>query len=225
MAIHLNSKKKLVKNRPKNYIFDFDGTIADSLPAFIAVFNKLVRNNQNPLTPEEIQSLRNVGLRKAIKMAGLKWWQVPKLLVMGISDFHALVPGLEPFEDIPKVIKQLHARGDKLFIVTSNTQESVSTFLSKHNLEGYFEDTYANAGLFNKSRYINRIIVRNKLKRRDCIYIGDEVRDVKAARLSLIKVASVTWGFNTQNILSKQKPTYIINKPMQILDLPVRGKK
>lgn len=208
-----------------NYIFDFDGTIADSLPAFIAVFNKTVRNNKNPLTAEEIATLKGMTLRKAIKNLGIRWWQVPRLIVQGIPDFHALVPTLKPFDGIANTIKELHLRGDKLFIVTSNTRESVDIFLKENKLDKYFSDKYTNAGLFNKSKYIRKLIKNNNLKRKDCVYIGDEARDVQAARLAVIKIISVTWGFNNKELLKKQHPTYIIDKPQQLINLKIKKSK
>lgn len=202
-----------------NFIFDFDGTIADSLPAFVAVFNKSVRDNKDPLTTAEIERLRNLPSRRALKSAGVRWWQIPKLVVQGIPDFHALVPGLDTFSGLPDTIKALHKRGDKLYIVTSNTHESVEVFLAKHKLTKYFEDILTGAGLFNKSKYIRKLMKNNNLKRRETIYIGDETRDVQAARIALIKAVSVTWGFNTKKILKKQRPNYLIDTPSQLLDL------
>lgn len=201
-----------------NYIFDFDGTIADSMPAFIAVFNKTVRGNRNPITTEEIEVIRGMTIRRASKELGVKWWNVPKLVLMGMNDFHALVPSLKTFDGMKETIEELNKRGDKLYIVTSNTSESVETFLAKHKLEGYFTDISTSAGLFNKSRYIRRLIKRNNLKRRHSIYIGDEVRDIKAARLAGIKITSVTWGFNNEEILRRHLPTYLVSSPRQLLE-------
>lgn len=201
-----------------NFVFDFDGTISDSMPAFIAVFNKTVRHNKNPITTKEIELIRGMTIRRASKELGVKWWNVPKLVLMGMNDFHALVPSLKTFNGMKETIRELHKRGDKLFIVTSNTSESVETFLKKHKLESYFTDISTSAGLFNKSRYIRRLIKRNNLKRRHTIYIGDEVRDIKAARLATIRVASVTWGFNNEEILRRHLPTYLISEPKQLLD-------
>lgn len=207
-----------------NYIFDFDGTIADSLEAFIAVFNKTIRDNHDPLTAEEIARLRKMTAWQVARSLGIKWWKIPRLILQGIPDFHALVPGLKPFRGMKVVLRQLHARGDSLYIVTSNTQESVEVFLAKNKLTEYFSDIYTGAGIFNKSKYINKLITRNSLKRRQCVYIGDEVRDINAARLSLIKIASVTWGFNDTEVLRKHKPTYLINQPEQLLTIgPKKG--
>ena len=205
-----------------NYIFDFDGTIADSLPAFVAVFNRTVRSGDNPVTTEEIAELRDYSISKAARALGVRWWQIPKLIVRGMPYFYALVPDLKPCKDIPVVLKSLHERGDKLFIVTSNTKESVTVFLEVNNLSEYFTDISTNAGLYNKSRYIRRLMKRNHLKRSQSVYVGDESRDVKAARLAMIRIASVTWGFNSYKLLKKQRPTYLIDSPKQLLDIKLK---
>ncbi len=202
-----------------NYIFDFDGTLADSLPAMIAVFNKNVRNNEDPLTPEEIQHLRGMSSRKAIKHLGVRWWQVPKLLLAGLPDFKALVPTLESFPGLPEVIHKLHARGDNLYIVTSNTRDSVDEFLRLHKLDGYFSDIATGAGLFSKGKHIRRLMKQQDMKRKSTVYIGDETRDIQAARLARIRIVSVTWGFNTAAALKKRRPSYLIDNPKQLLEI------
>lgn len=202
-----------------NYIFDFDGTIADSLPAMIAIYNKNIRNNVDPLTTDEIQKLRGMSSRRAIKNLGVRWWQVPKLLIQGMPDFKALIPTLSTFKGLPMVIIKLHNRGDRLFIVTSNTRESVEEFLRQAKLDSYFEDIKGSASLFNKSKHLRKLIKQYGLKRRDTYYIGDETRDIQAARLAGIKIISVSWGFNTAEVLKKRRPTLIVNEPEELLEV------
>ncbi|MFZ1323603.1 MAG: HAD hydrolase-like protein, partial [Candidatus Saccharimonadales bacterium] len=141
-----------------NYIFDFDGTIADSLPAMIAIYNKVIRNNEDPLTPEEIRSLRGMSSRKALRQLGVRWWQVPKLLLRGLPHFQAMAANLDSFTGLRDVIKKLYERGDKLYIVTSNTRDSVDKFLAAQKLEPYFIDAVTGAGLFNKAKHIRRLM-------------------------------------------------------------------
>jgi len=205
-----------------NYIFDFDGTIVDSLEAFIAVFNKHVRDNKDPLTGDEIEKFRSMSSRKAIRYAGVRWWQVPKLLVRGIPDFKALLPSLQTFEGLPEVIRKLHKRGDKLFIITSNTNESVETFLKLHKLDEYFTGKDTAVGLFNKASHIRNMIKVYKLAKSETIYIGDETRDIRAAKLALVSSVSVTWGFNNVAILKKYKPTFLIHRPEDLLKIELQ---
>ncbi len=202
-----------------NYIFDFDGTLADSLPAMISVYNKIIRNNEDPLTPDEIQRLRGMSSRRALKHLGVRWWQIPKLLLRGLPDFQALAPLLPTFTGLPGVIKQMQKRGDNLYIVTSNTRDSVDEFLKAQKMEGYFIDMVTGAGLFRKAKHIRRLMKAHGLKRRETVYIGDETRDIQAARLAFIKPVSVTWGFNTRDVLLKQRPAFIIDDPKELLTI------
>ncbi|MFZ1324135.1 MAG: HAD hydrolase-like protein, partial [Candidatus Saccharimonadales bacterium] len=60
------------------------------------------------------------------------------------------------------------------------------------------------------------------LKRKDTVYIGDETRDIQAARMAFIRAVSVTWGFNTRRILEKQRPAYLIDTPEELLSIRLK---
>ncbi|PSB03825.1 HAD family hydrolase, partial [Merismopedia glauca] len=51
------------------------------------------------------------------------------------------------------------------------------------------------------------------------IYVGDETRDIEAARKSKIKAIAVCWGFNFREILAKYKPDFLIDRPSQLLEV------
>lgn len=202
-----------------NYIFDFDGTIVDSFDTMVGVFNDVVRTNDNPLTKEEISKLRKLSSRKALKKLGIRWWQYPKVVTVGIPEYLKRAPEQKVFEGMPELFKELKNRGDRLFIVTSMTHSVVEPLLRKNKIDGYFEYAFCGASLFNKSRYIRRLIKKYKLKRRQTFYIGDETRDINAGRLAGVKQISVTWGFNDVSILRKRRPTYIAHNPKAILKI------
>ena len=202
-----------------NYIFDFDGTIADSFVAMVAVYNKNIRASDNPLSPEEIQALRGMTSRKAIRSLGVHWWQLPKLLLSGLPDFKALIPTLKTFPGLPETLQVMHGRGDKLYIVTSNTRDSVDKFLELNKVPDYFTDIESGAGLFKKAKHIRKLMKKHHMARKHTVYIGDETRDIQAARLSFIKGVSVSWGFNTRAILEKQRPSFIIDEPKELLGI------
>jgi len=50
-------------------------------------------------------------------------------------------------------------------------------------------------------------------------YVGDETRDVEAARKAGVKTIAVTWGFNGEDILKKQKPDYLARRPEELIAL------
>ena len=55
------------------------------------------------------------------------------------------------------------------------------------------------------------------LKAEEMLYIGDEIRDIKAAKKAGIAVAAVTWGFNSRESLAAEKPDYLLDRPEDFL--------
>ena len=55
------------------------------------------------------------------------------------------------------------------------------------------------------------------LDQNQTVYVGDEVRDIEAARRAEIQVIGVTWGFNTRAVLKKNSPDTIVDNPADLL--------
>lgn len=53
----------------------------------------------------------------------------------------------------------------------------------------------------------------------ETIYVGDETRDIEAARKTNIEIIAVSWGYNSKQLLEKQKPDFLIDKPRQLVDI------
>jgi phosphoglycolate phosphatase len=53
----------------------------------------------------------------------------------------------------------------------------------------------------------------------DFIYVGDEYRDIEAAKAANVKIISVTWGFNSREVLENANSGYIAEDTEEILKL------
>lgn len=51
----------------------------------------------------------------------------------------------------------------------------------------------------------------------EVIYIGDETRDIEAARKSYVKAIAVSWGFNSKEVLAEQNPDFLIHQPQELI--------
>ena len=49
------------------------------------------------------------------------------------------------------------------------------------------------------------------------VYVGDEVRDIKAARQAGVAMAAVTWGFHRRELLAPCRPDYLLERPEELL--------
>ena len=80
--------------------------------------------------------------------------------------------------------------------------------LRKYNMDHYFSFVKS-ATLFDKTTQIKRILKKSKIKSEEAIYIGDEIRDIHAARAVGIDSGVVSWGYNDIEALNAEKPDQI----------------
>lgn len=197
-------------------IFDFDGTIADSFDYVAGFLERHVRKS-HPLTPEEKDTLRGMTMTEMALHLGSPKWKLPILFLVGRYAMTKEIYNVPIFEGIGKVIEQLQAEGHELVIVSSNNNRNIKKSLKQHHLYKFFTDLYGNAAFFGKKWAIRRVLKRNNLVAKDAVYIGDEARDVIAAKAAGIRVIAASWGFDDRHILATLEPTAIADSPEDIV--------
>lgn len=202
----------------KVLIFDFDGTIADSLPVLIKVYHELLPDKPE-LTKAQIRSLRGMKLTSIPGYLGIAWWRVPFLVRTGRRRMHKHMSEVEVFDGMAEVIETLHARGYTLLIGSSNSAENVKKFLKIRGLYTYFDGIYGHAGIFSKAGALRKILRRSRLQPENTYYIGDEVKDSVAAHEVGMPNISVTWGFNDKASLAATNPTKMVDEPHELLKI------
>ena len=199
----------------KLIIFDFDGTIANTIEIGIPIFNKLA-NKYNFVELKKLEELQNTTLKEFFRTHKISKIRFPFYFREFLEDLNKSIDDVKIYPDIKEVIKKLN-KHHKLGIVSANTKENIQKFLKKNNLEFCFDFIYNYPLIFGKSRVFKKLIKEKKLKKEDLIYIGDELRDIEASKKAGMNIISVTWGFNNKNILKKENPNFIADKPEDIL--------
>jgi phosphoglycolate phosphatase len=202
----------------KVIIFDFDGTIADTVDALVTIANRLALEfGYVPINSQELVLLRNLTAREIIKYSGVSLFKIPFMVIKVKGELKHKIPELTPIEGINAALIELHNQGYHLGIITSNSQENVNQFLKFHNLDYLFDFIYSGVTIFGKSTIINNVLRQKQFKPEVVIYVGDETRDVESARKANIKVVAVSWGFNSSEALGKQNPDFLIHHPCELL--------
>lgn len=196
-------------------IFDFDGTIADTLDYFIDFIAKEAR--LEPLTQKERDALNGMSLAKISRKLGHPWWKLPFLYFKGRRVMEPYIKDLEPFKGMPQLIKKLHAEGHELFIISSNTVRNMRTFLRKQHLRTSFLQIYGGVVVFGKGPALRQLLKEQHLELDDSVYVGDELRDVQAAQSIGMRAIAVTWGFANRENLKDAKPTAIADTPEELM--------
>jgi phosphoglycolate phosphatase-like HAD superfamily hydrolase len=200
-------------------LFDFDGTIADTHPMLIAILNRLADEfDYPPLSPEHVQAMRGLSSQEIIRQSQVSVFKIPFLIRRAKEEVQRQMPDVLPIPGMVTALKSLAAQGCQLGILTSNFEENVRIFLEHQQLDRLFAWVDAGMTIFGKHRMIQRVRDRYGVTTADLIYVGDETRDIDAAQRSGIPVVSVTWGFNTREILEIHNPDRLIDDPAQLKD-------
>ncbi|MBW4597441.1 MAG: HAD-IA family hydrolase [Brasilonema angustatum HA4187-MV1] len=204
----------------KVIIFDFDGTIADTVDALVSIANRLAGEfGYIPITQEELGLLRNLSSREIIKYSGISILKIPFLVKKVKTELKNKIKELKPISGIKEALVALNNEGYRLGIITSNSLENVTDFIKVNDLDKLFEFISSGVTIFGKTTIINNVLKQKQIKPQEVIYVGDETRDIEASKKANIKVIAVTWGFNSQEVLAKQHPDFLIHHPSQLLEV------
>ena len=198
----------------KNIIFDFDGTIADTYEDILNIVKDFKKYEYREVDFKEI---RDYGTRYLVKRSGIPFWKIPKLIYQVTSKLKKR-DNIKLFPEILDVFKKL-SENYNLGIVSSNSEENIRIILKKYKIENLFEFIYSDSSLFGKHLVLKRMCKKYKINQDNVIYVGDEDRDIIAAKKVKIKIIAVTWGFNSEKLLKKEKPDYLVNNPKDILEI------
>jgi HAD superfamily hydrolase (TIGR01549 family) len=204
----------------KVIVFDFDGTLADTFDAIVRITDGLAREfGYKPASPEDIVHLRNLTSREIIKQSGVSLFKLPFIMRKVKAELNNEIQSVSLVTGMREVLISLKEQGNQLGIITSNSKENVNLFLHKQGLADTFKFICSGTTLFGKNKIINNFLREEKLAFERVIYVGDETRDIEAAKRSKVKAIAVSWGFNSKEVLAKQNPDFLIDSPSQLIEV------
>lgn len=194
-------------------IFDFDGTIANSMWLILSIGEELL---DVQVTPEQIEEIRGLSAGQIVKHFHVPLIKVPKLLTRGRHIMKDRLHEVSVFDGMPALLHELHTGGYELHIMSSNSASNVRAFLRRHGLNEYFASINGSVGLLTKASALKKLIRKHNLSKNRVVYIGDEARDVEGAKKAHVPIISVGWGYNSPALLKSLKPDFFVNEPAEI---------
>jgi phosphoglycolate phosphatase len=197
-------------------IFDFDGTLANSVDLMFELYNSHVDEfGYLPIEREEFSELRRMGYAKAMRLKKVKARRLPKIALTLSREMHDRMDVVSPYEGIVEMLKRLKREGMTIGVLTSNQTLLVNEFFNKHSFPD-FDFVVSEKTIFGKDKALKKIIKRFELEKSQILYVGDEPRDVTASRRAKIKVIGVSWGLAGKEGFEKIKPDYLVNDTNQL---------
>lgn len=180
--------------RYKLVIFDLDGTLADTFPWFLANVNSVAdKFGFRRVGDEEIESLRHAGPRELLAHLKVPRWKLPRIS-RHMRQLKAQHAGIRLFPGVDDMLQALALKGVAMAMVSSDHETNVRRTLGPANVAriGHFA---CGASVFGKATKFKRVMRRAGVGARETLAIGDEVRDLEAARKAGIAFGAVAWGF------------------------------
>lgn len=207
-------------------VFDLDGTLLDTLSDLRDSVNFALLKNNLPLrSTEEVRAFVGNGIRLLIERA------VPentdkKIIDKCFADFKEhykqnSANKTKAYDGVIDMLQMLKAKGVKTAVVSNKADFAVKT-LAKEYFSGLLNCAYGEregvkrkpdpAGVFACIEEMGSTVG-------DSIYVGDSEVDVETAKNAGLPCVAVTWGFRDKGVLESMEPEYIIDSPMQIMDI------
>jgi len=202
----------------KLVIFDFDGTLADSFPYVLSIMDQLADEYRfQRVDKSEIETLRSSGAGQLIKRYRVPIWKIARIgnRVRGLmaENIHQIAR----FDGVDRLLQVLSAQGIQLAILTTNSCENVRRVLGAENaaLIRYYE---CGVSIFGKPAKIRKLLRKSGVSPQEALCIGDEIRDLEAARRVKVTFGAVSWGYTRIEALQAHSPDHVFTSVDQIVE-------
>lgn len=191
-------------------LFDLDGTLLDTLGDLTAAMNRtLTRHGLPERTRQQMRAALGNGARRLMELsvpAGTDGALFETLLAEYNTDYaaHCRIE-TAPYPGVDTLLRQLHAQGRKLAIVSNKPDEAVRALRAE-----FFVDTVPIAvgekqGIRRKPAPDTLLTAMAQLgaERTSTVYVGDSEVDIATARAAGLPCISVLWGFRDRDVLEQ----------------------
>ncbi|MDQ5984110.1 MAG: Phosphoglycolate phosphatase [Eubacteriales bacterium SKADARSKE-1] len=219
----------------KLFIFDFDGTLVDTIKDVGICFNKALSFYGFETYPIDYYSKAVGGNLDTIFSNLLKKDdRNPENIEKLKNKYRELYlndkkPNTVPFDGIKDVLKKLKRKGYHVAINTNKAQTLVDDLCSEKfsdvkfdNVVGFTDDRPSKPDPYG----VNELLKLHNVSKEETVYIGDGLTDIETARNALVDCVFVTWGQGKKSLSRDERVSFVAKSPSDILSfIKPRGVK
>lgn len=213
----------------KACIFDLDGTLADSVESIAFSANRALQ--EYGFKPNPVESYKQFAgdgademLRRSLLAAGdnkLEYFEQVKLKYRELFAKDCMYQ-VKPYDGILELLKELKDKNIKIAVLSNKPHDRAVDVVEAVFGRDYFDI------IIGQSKHINikpspdgALIIADELGllTNECIYIGDTNTDMITGKSANMFTVGVTWGFREREELEENNADYIIDTPLQLLEI------
>ena len=197
----------------KLILFDFDGTIVDTIPYIRKIVEEVSVDHGVNI---EFPLLRKMPTKDYVESLHVPLGKMPFIL-LDLKKRLTENYDIKPFPGMLELLNELSKR-HQVGIVSGNSKKRIEEFCIEKKLD-FIKDIEEDSSLFGKDHHINLIMKRREVTPDETIYVGDEERDIQAAKNSGVRCVAVAWGLKSKGLLKKYQPDYVVDSPADLKKL------
>jgi pyrophosphatase PpaX len=206
----------------KAIIFDFDGTLADTLPVCFYAFQSVFKEFDDiEVTSDEIKSMFGPSETGIIKenLKNSNWEKAIELYYQKYREKHAeLVMVNEELNDLLQLLKK---QGYKLGIVTGKAKESLIISLDHLNMSEIFDVIITGDDVSIPKPHpegLNQALALLNVTNDEALFLGDSDADIKAGKQANVRTIGVQWLPNYQTQEFSIQPDQTISHVSEFIE-------
>lgn len=210
----------------KAFIFDLDGTVADTLANLTHYVNRTTAAfGLSSLSKEKIRCYAGNGAKKLFErvlndVGGMD--QFDEIFahfntLYNQNPYHAL----STFEGMPETLAALKAKGIRLAVL-SNKPHSATLPICRHLFDDMMDCVQGQTeGIPVKPdpTGLQFVLKTLQVSPEDCVYVGDSDVDMLTGKQGGMLTVGVSWGFREEEELRQSGADVLIHHPQELLQL------
>ncbi|WP_375237982.1 phosphoglycolate phosphatase [Aurantibacter sp.] len=205
-------------------IFDFDGTLINSIPDLTLAVNKmLVHYNLKPLTVAQVTPFIGNGAKPLVKRALEKAKKTKSISEDFLDEaFHIYFSAYKEvtckdtfmYPNVLETLNFLNKEGYKMAICTNKPYAFISPILEKLEIKHFFTSWIGEDSLSEKkpsSLPLLHLAEKNKVTVEQCVMVGDSKNDILAAQNAKMDNIGVSYGYNYNENIKDYNPTIVVD--------------
>ena len=190
---------------PKLVLFDLDGTLLDSAPDMVATVNRMrAARGQGPMALAELRPHVSKGSR-AMSAAAFPQLdgEVPAEMIREFLDIYEGELGRSSvlFDGVAELLDAIEAAGSRWGIVTNKPEYLARQVMPKLGWETRCAILIGGDSLPQRKPHplpLLHAAAQLGVAIDDCVYVGDDQRDIDAARAAGMKSVAALWGYRPE---------------------------
>jgi phosphoglycolate phosphatase len=189
--------------RPLAVFFDLDGTLADTADDHAAPINAMrIERGQQPMPVADLRPFASAGARGLIAR-GLGVDKDDAAFEALRQEFleryeRDIVVHTRLFDGMPELLARLEAEGVRWGVISNKIERYVRIIVERLGIAGRIAVAYGGDSAARPKPHPDlmlRALEATGLRGEDCVYVGDDLRDVVAGRAAGMATVAAAYGY------------------------------